>query len=98
MLFTCRGGAIAIDEVIDIGEAIDEVIDIGEAIDVAMLRVFREYRISPMAAMSIAININEGHENRLNVSGKHIIPGGHRLGISIYRDTLAHDVAHYTVF
>jgi hypothetical protein len=70
----------------------------GEAIAIVIVRVFREYRISPMATMSIAINIIEGHENRLNVSGKQTIPGGHRLGISIYRHTLAHDIGNYSIF
>jgi hypothetical protein len=32
--------------------------------------------------MNIRINVTEGHEIKLNVSGKHSIPGGHRLGIS----------------
>ena len=40
------------------------------------------HAMSPTVSMNMRINITDGHENTENVSGKHSIPGGHRLGIS----------------
>jgi len=60
-----------------LGEAI-----VGEAIAIIDELFLNDHATSPTVTINIRIKVTEGHETILNESGKHTIPGGHRLGIS----------------